>query len=196
MQQDQNGGYRWGRVYGGIDICAWTFSAALSQGPPTQDVCRHDHRKVEGFTNGEVGTNSADNDGLPAQFTPTAPGCNTYPDGSVPGFGNVQPWLVPARPADQLVNVSLTAADQVLWRYVSADGGWVMVRVPKFGPTDAAKESFDAAGGRHGRVRPDRRVRLLRVGDMGERIDVGGVELGFVSGTFTRCRPTKRGRHS
>jgi hypothetical protein len=139
VQQEQSGGYRWGRVHGGIDICAWTFGGALSQGPATQDACRHDPpRSVEGFTNGQIGSNPAGNDGAPAQFTPTAPGCNTYPDGSVPGYGNVKPWLVPAQPADQLANVSLTAADRVLWRYVSADGGWVMVRVPKFGSTDGA----------------------------------------------------------
>jgi hypothetical protein len=48
----------------------------------------------------------------------------------------VKPWLVPAQPTNQLANVSLTAEDQVLWRYVSADGGWVMVRAPKFGATD------------------------------------------------------------
>lgn len=138
VQQDQSDDYRWGRVYGGIDVCAWTANAALSQGPATQDVCQHDSRliPITVFTNGQVGTNSAGDDGRPARFTPSARGCNTYPDRSVPGFGNVQPWLVPARPADPLAGVSLTAADKVFWRYVSKDGGWVMVHVPKFGRTD------------------------------------------------------------
>ena len=39
------------------------------------------------FTNGQIGSNSAGNDGAPARFTPTAPGCHHNPDGSVPGFG-------------------------------------------------------------------------------------------------------------
>jgi hypothetical protein len=137
VQQEQSGGYRWGRVYGNVNMCAWTFGGALSQGPTTPDVCRHEApRAVEGFTNGQIGSNPAGNDGAPARVTPTARGCNTYPNRSVPGFGNVKPWLVPAQPTNQLANVSLTAQDQVLWRYVSTDGGWVMVRVPKFGATD------------------------------------------------------------
>ena len=135
VQQVQSGGYRWGHVNGNLDVCAWTSDSALSQGPAAPDVCRHEApRAVERFTNGQV--SPAGTDGTPARFTPTAPGCNTYPNRAVPGFGNVKPWLVPAQPTNQLANVSLTAQDQVLWRYVSADGGWVMVRVPKFGATD------------------------------------------------------------
>lgn len=136
VQQEESGGYRWGSVYR-LGICAWTSSSALAQGGSTSDVCRHDApRSVDGFTNGQVGSNPAGNDGAPATFTPTGAGCQVQADGTIPGYGNVRPWLNPAQPADQLSGVSLAAADTVRWRYVSADGGWVMVHVPKYGDTD------------------------------------------------------------
>jgi hypothetical protein len=136
VQQDESGGYRWGLVYR-LGICAWTYGGALTQGGSVADVCRHDPpRSVDGFTNGQVGSDSTGNDGAPATLTPSTPGCQTYPDGSVPGYGNVRPWLVPAQPSEQLPGVALTGVDVVRWRYVSADGGWVMVHVPSFGDTD------------------------------------------------------------
>lgn len=136
VQQDASSGYRWGMVYR-LGVCAWTADTALAQGSSTADVCRHDPpRSVSGFTNGQVGTNPAGNDGLPATFTPGNGSCQKNADGTVPGYANVHPWEKPAHPSEQLAGVGLTAADGVLWRYVSADGGWVMVHVPKFGDTN------------------------------------------------------------
>ncbi|MEJ7725569.1 MAG: hypothetical protein WKH47_00960 [Actinomycetes bacterium] len=135
IQQEASGGYRWGAVYR-LGICAWTYDGALGQGPATADMCRHDApRTVSGFTNGQVGTSPSGADGLSATFTPAGAGCALLPDGTIPAYGNVRPWLVPAQPSEQFA-AGLVATDIVKWRYVSADGGWVMVHVPKFGDTD------------------------------------------------------------
>ena len=48
------------------------------------------------------------------------------------GYGNVDPWRVPAWPSDPVGEIP--NGKTLLWRYVSRDGEWVMVRDPQPSP--------------------------------------------------------------
>ena len=55
------------------------------------------------------------------------------------GYGNVEPWRVPATPGN---DVGVVPDGKLLkWRYVSRDGHWVLVRDPS-PPPDAPNWYF------------------------------------------------------
>ena len=49
----------------------------------------------------------------------------------VAAAADVQPWLQPARPSEFMYGVP-DGYSRLLWRYISRDGHWVMVRLRDF----------------------------------------------------------------
>ncbi|WP_328535331.1 hypothetical protein [Streptomyces sp. NBC_00344] len=130
---DQNNGYRWGRVFGDLNTCLWTYSGALAGDAAADDSCgAATTLPTSMFTNGQIG-GSADDGATVA--TVAGAGCATWDGSHITGYGNVRPWDVPAG-ASAPVNGQVTIGQTVLWRYVSRDGNWVMVRDPRAGGTD------------------------------------------------------------
>jgi hypothetical protein len=122
--------YRWGYLYGeGFDRCAWISNAnADSDGagsvpgskcgaPQEIDTPYFDATFTDGTKNALAG------DGSDTNMHYAGSGCADHD-----GYGNVEPWRVPATPHNSL---GVIANGTLLkWRYVSKDGHWVMVRQP------------------------------------------------------------------
>ncbi len=113
--------YRWGHIYGpNFNDCGWiedgqapaTNDAADACGTPQQIDTPHFRAT---YTNGTISPNAGD--GNTATRT-GATGCDT-------GYGNVEPWSVPATPENPR---AVAGTDTLLWRYVTKDSNWVMVR--------------------------------------------------------------------
>jgi hypothetical protein len=121
--------YRWGFLYGEhFDRCAWIDDAAVD--PTTSrhgsNVCGNPQEIDDGyffstFTNGEH--NHLAGDGSVTHMQYDGNGCD-----DTNGYGNVEPWRVPA-PPDNLVG-EVPDGKLLLWRYVTRDGKWVLVRDP------------------------------------------------------------------
>lgn len=113
--------YRWGYLYGPqFDGCAWIGDGQASATGPANNRCGTPQQQDTGlftatYTNGTV--SSGVGDGSPTTRTGAA-GCDT-------GYGNIEPWRVPATPGDPR---SVAVTDNLLWRYVSKDSNWVLVR--------------------------------------------------------------------
>jgi hypothetical protein len=120
--------YRWGMVFGeNFDHCAW-----INESDVTTDV---DHPGALCGTPQEIDTpyffatytngihNDLAGDGSLTHMHYAGSGCS-----DTNGYGNVEPWRVPATPANSLGAV--TDGKTLLWRYVSKDGNWVLVRDP------------------------------------------------------------------
>lgn len=133
-QGDADAGYRWGRVFGDLNTCLWIYEGAVAGDGATSQSCSETPRimPVEEFTNGQIGGGA--DDGASVATVP-GPGCATHDGAHLLGYGNVRPWLVPAV-ASAPVPTSVVAGANVLWRYVSRDGAFVMVRDPAAGSTD------------------------------------------------------------
>ncbi len=128
-----SGGYRWGRVYGDLNACLWTFSGAVAGSATAADGCGTAATlPTSVFTNGQIG-GSADDGATVA--TVARAGCSTWDGSHIRGYGNVQPWKVPAVASSPL-NGRIAVGQTVLWRYVSRDGKWVMIRDPRADSTD------------------------------------------------------------
>jgi len=126
-------GYRWGRVFGDLNVCLWISERALAgDGSATQSCRGAGVIPVAVFTNGQIG---GDEDDGADVSTVAGPGCATHDGVHLIGYGNVRPWLVPAS-ASATVATTLVAGDRVRWRYVSRDGAFVMVHDPNGGSTD------------------------------------------------------------
>lgn len=134
MQGDANSGYRWGRVFGNLNVCLWIYEGAVAgSGPATQSCPEHPaDLATELFTNGQIGGGS--NDGATVA-TVAGAGCATYDGVHLIGYGNVCPWD-DRTTASAPIPTSLTFGAPVRWRYVSRDGAFVMVRDPAAGSTD------------------------------------------------------------
>ncbi len=134
VQGPANAGYRWGRVFGDLNMCLWTYEGAMSGSGSATQSCSSTPKimPVSQFTNGQIGGGA--NDGATVATVPGA-GCNTYDGVHITAYGNVRPWLAPASPSAPLAS-TLDIGDPVRWRYVSRDGAWVMVRDPAGGRTD------------------------------------------------------------
>lgn len=113
--------YRWGHLFGpNFNSCAWipdgeataTGAAANDCGDPQQIDTPH---FAATYTNGTVSPGAGDGN---ATTRTGAADCGT-------GYGNVEPWRVPATPGNPR---ALAGTDTLLWRYVTKDGNWVMVR--------------------------------------------------------------------
>lgn len=120
--------YRWGFLYGeSFDHCAW-----IGNGASTADEVDVDNECgapqeidtpyfLRTYTDGIH--NSLAGDGSLTHMHYAGSGCT-----DVNGYGNVDPWRVPA----VLSNPRGAVPDgrELLWRYVSKDGKWVLVRDP------------------------------------------------------------------
>lgn len=148
VQQSPVNGYRWGFVYRSIHRCVWTSQAALGPSSGTvSDQCPHSGRLISlrTFSNGRIGRGGHYNhkhrdgtDGLPAHIRTAPSGCTNkkYVDGRgyTSAFANVPPWLQPARPSEFMYGVP-DGYSRLLWRYISRDGHWVLVRLRDFKTT-------------------------------------------------------------
>lgn len=133
-QGPADAGYRWGRVFGDLNTCLWIYEGAVTGSGAATQSCSDTPRTmpVDEFTNGQIG-GSADDGAHVATVAGT--GCGTYDGVHLTGYGNVRPWLVPAVVSAPLAT-TLVAGATVLWRYVSRDSAFVMVRDPAGGSTD------------------------------------------------------------
>lgn len=130
---EADGGYRWGRVFGTINTCLWTYAGAVSGDGATTDSCGAATTiPTSAFTNGQIGGGTSDGASV---ATVARSGCATWDGTHITAYGNVSPWDVPARPSTA-VNSQVAVGQTVLWRYVSRDGNYVMVRDPRGGSTD------------------------------------------------------------
>ncbi|MFD3762014.1 hypothetical protein [Streptomyces sp. NPDC058622] len=133
VQGEQSGGYRWGRVHGDLNACLWTFAGAVAGSASAANSCGSATTlPTSQFTNGQIG-GSADDGATVA--TVARSGCGTWDGSHIRGYGNVQPWKVPSV-ASTPVNGRIAVGQTVLWRYVSRDGKWVMIRDPRADSTD------------------------------------------------------------
>jgi hypothetical protein len=120
-------GYRWGYLFGeDFDRCAWINTNDVkdngNQDPRCGDAQQIDTPLfMSTFSNGEH--NSLAGDGSVTHMHYTGSGCS-----DTHGYGNVEPWRVPATPNNDIGEVP--DGKELLWRYVSRGGGWVMVRDP------------------------------------------------------------------
>jgi hypothetical protein len=121
--------YRWGFVYGeNFDRCAWIDNSAVD---PT--TTQHGANKCGSpqeidddfffstFTNNEH--NHLAGDGSVTHMQYDGAGCS-----DTAAYGNVEPWRSPATPDNYIGEVP--DGKLLLWRYVTRDGDWVLVRDP------------------------------------------------------------------
>lgn len=133
-------GFRYGKFHGNVRFCAWlsTNAPVVRVGrvpmphcpggtagrvlPPSKFMHKLPNGKL--LRNCEPGTCS---DGSRARVRPAR--CARQFPGGVPVYGNVLPWRSKAKPHDRYATIRAKSY-LVLWRYVSRDGNWVMVRDP------------------------------------------------------------------
>jgi hypothetical protein len=118
--------YRWGFIGGTFTRCAWIEDGNTTGTGTVPDRCGSPRQIdtpyfLRTFTNGTK--NAKPGDGSATTMNRTAPGCTAFT-----AYGNVSPWAVPSRPANAVFGVP--DGKKLLWRYVSRDGRWVMVRDP------------------------------------------------------------------
>ncbi|MCM3886039.1 hypothetical protein [Frankia sp. R82] len=143
------GTYTWARIGGDLHHCLWISqsSATGAPGRPVSGSCPPAQKVplavfISTFTDGRTWSNAKGNDGRPARLSPHGD-CAVH-NGTVDGWGNVQPWLTRSVPSHQLVGaltigrdgVRTVGKNQVLVRYASRDGRYVMVRAARYGKND------------------------------------------------------------
>jgi len=118
--------YRWGFLFGeNFDRCAWISNSALTSGThesgakcgAPQEI--NDDYFFDTYTNGMH--NDLKGDGSDTHMHYAGSGCINHN-----GYGNVEPWRVPATPANIVGEVP--DGKLLRWRYVSKDGNWALVR--------------------------------------------------------------------
>lgn len=130
---EQNDGYRWGRIYGDLNACLWIYAGAVAGSVSIDDSCgAATTLPTSLFTNGQIGGSTDDGATV---ATIAGANCRTWDGSHITGYGNVRPWQVPAS-AGIPVSGQVAIGQSVLWRYVSRDGKWVMIRDPRAGSTD------------------------------------------------------------
>jgi hypothetical protein len=121
--------YRWGYLYGeNFDRCAWINNADVDPTTSQHGAARcGDPKQIDTpyfmatFTDGIH--NQLAGDGSVTHMKYDGSGCSDHN-----GYGNVEPWRVPATPANSLGAVP--DGTELNWRYVTRDGNWVLVRDP------------------------------------------------------------------
>ena len=120
--------YRWGFIWGeGFDRCAWIDDSDATGSGATPGAYCGSPQQIDTphfmatFTNGIH--NDLPGDGSPTRMHFSGSGCS---DRS--GYGNVDPWRVPASPRNSLGEIP--DGTLLRWRYVTRDGHWVLVRQP------------------------------------------------------------------
>jgi hypothetical protein len=116
-----------------VGHCGWVLGAEL----PDLATDRHRHPvggrpgchslRAREFSDG-VKNSAPHNDGAKARLV-TGPGCDSK---QLAAYGNVSPWESRSQPRDRFR--PLGDGVRVLWRYVSRDRKWVMVRDPDWSP--------------------------------------------------------------
>lgn len=128
-----SGGYRWSRVFGDLNFCLWIFDGAMSGSGAATDSCGASRTfSTSEFTNGQISNGQDDGSSV---ATVARSGCDTWDGTHITGFGNVQPWRSPAVPS-AAIQGKVGLGQTVLWRYVTRDGKFVMIRDPRAGGTD------------------------------------------------------------
>jgi hypothetical protein len=120
--------YRWGYLFGeGFDRCAWIADGASSGSKhETGSKCGSPQEIdtpyfLAEYTNGIH--NALAGDGSVTHMHYAGSGCTDRN-----GYGNVEPWKVPATPHNEVGPIP--DGRELRWRYVSKDGHWVLVREP------------------------------------------------------------------
>ncbi len=127
---NENGAdYRWGYIYGeNFDACAWldnrvvtatTAKHGANDCPDPQEI--NTPHFLAMYTDGIH--NQLAGDGSITHMNYAGSGCSDHD-----GYGNVEPWRVPATPANS--RGAVPDGHELRWRYVSRDGHWVLVRDP------------------------------------------------------------------
>ncbi len=121
--------YQCGFIFGtNFDHCGWIDHTVVS-GSGSSEACGNDCPATYDtslfkptYTDGTI--NPDDSDGSPTHMHYSGSGCSDKN-----GYGNVSPWRVPAKPANSVGEVP--DGKLLLWRYVTKDGHWVLVRDPE-----------------------------------------------------------------
>jgi len=120
--------YRWGNLFGeNFDHCAWVGTKETTGGIYLHGARCGSPQQIDKpyffatYTNGEH--NDLAGDGSDTHMHYAGSGCTNKA-----GYGNVEPWRVPATPANVVGQVP--DGKLLKWRYVSKDGSWVLVRDP------------------------------------------------------------------
>lgn len=132
IQQSPLRGYRWGRIFGTVNMCLWIYSGAVSGSGAADQSCPTTGRSLSTsvFTNGQIGGGASD--GANVKLTSA---CPTWDGRHIYGYGNVLPWLVPTQAHNQQ-QMKAPIGGTVKWRYVTKDGAYVMIRDSRNGSTD------------------------------------------------------------
>ncbi|HTR53402.1 MAG TPA: hypothetical protein VMJ10_22060 [Kofleriaceae bacterium] len=122
--------YRWGYLYGeDFDRCAWIDNTVV-------DPTTSHHGTNDCGTPKQIDTPyflATFTDGIHNQLAGDGSVTHMQYDGSgctdTNGYGNVEPWRVPATPNNALGQIP--NGKELRWRYVTRDGKWVLVRDPE-----------------------------------------------------------------
>jgi hypothetical protein len=123
--------YRWGFLFGeSFDRCAWIGNT--DAGDPVDEpgsACASPQQIdtpyfLATYTDGIH--NELAGDGSVTHMHYSGSGCS-----DTSGYGNVEPWKEPATPHNSLGPIP--DGTELIWRYVSKDGDWVLVRDPSGG---------------------------------------------------------------
>jgi hypothetical protein len=120
--------YQCGYLYGeSFDHCGWIDRTVVG-GSADSAACGGDCPSyydtglfASTYTNGTVSTGVDNGENTHMRYS--WPGCS-----DTNGYGNVSPWLVPAKPNNSLGAVA--DGKYLLWRYITKDGKWALVFDP------------------------------------------------------------------
>lgn len=126
--------YRWGFLFGeGFDHCAWINDHSTTGGVHEPGSQCGSPQEIDTpyffakYTNGMH--NVLPGDGSLTHMHYSGSGCTDKN-----GYGNVEPWRVPATPHNPVGPIA--DGKPLRWRYVSKDGHWVLVRDPSPAPSE------------------------------------------------------------
>jgi hypothetical protein len=136
--------YQCGFLFGeSFDHCGWVDRSSV-RGSAADTACGSEcpgtyetSLFTPTYTNGTI--NPVDDDGSPTFMDWLGSGCTDHE-----GYGNVNPWMVPAKPANSRGTVE--HGHFLLWRYVSKDSQWVLVRDPAVSSGDEPNWYFVQRG--------------------------------------------------
>lgn len=132
VQGASSGAYSWGRVFGDLNSCLWTYAGALSGSAATTQSCSAAQSLSTGvFTNGQISSGVG--------RYKLDPGCRRRLRHLQRGANHrlrQRASVAGRHPSDVALPTYLPFGWTVKWRYVTRDGRYVMVRSPLGGATD------------------------------------------------------------